>query len=877
MRLARPSRRHGTRHIRRRRGMPLDSRRFRALVPRHKPIEGPTDMRTHRSVFLALVATLAIVSAARPAAADGLRFIEFQHDGTAGVEGLDRAQGVVVSPDGRHVYVASENDSALTVFSRGTNGALSLIEMHRDNEAGVDGLSGAHGIAISPDGAHLYVSSLIDDAIAIFARNATSGTLQYFGLVRDKVGGVNGLDRAEAVTVSPDGAHVYAVGFYNDSLAIFTRDPVTGALSYVSRLKNTVGGVTGLAGPRAVGVSPDGLNVYVAASTSDAVSVYSRNTTSGALTQVQVLQDEQGGLTTLDAAQGLAISPDGGQVYVAAANDDALTVFTRAAGTGLLVFAEAHIDDVGPVKALNGACDVAVSPDGTHVYVSGEIADSLGVFRRNVATGSLSYVERVRDGVGDIDGLDGTRHVAVSPDSQSVYATAVTDDAVAVFHVRRCGDGMLDTGEECDDGNGIDGDCCSNSCVAAAAATPCDDGAYCTVGDVCDAGICHGTARDCSALDDDCNDGVCNETADDCVAAPKADGTSCDDGNACTHADECTAGVCAGDDAVSCPANECQNPGACNPLTGLCGAPTPKANGAACDDGNACTETDTCLAGVCTGRDPVVCEADECHLAGTCNPATGECTHPNKPAGTLCDDGDPCTAHDTCVAGTCQGASLVDRDNDGVCDELDLCPEIADPAQLDVDADGIGDRCECTAPAPGHCIAGGGSKATDCLVEFVSAGPVTLNRTRTAVLGVLTCRDGDPACDLDGAADGRCTFGLAVCVGNHDPRLSGCEAGDVEAMEVMTPAADRGKTADRLNASALEDMLGTFGVAIHRHGAVIHSASESPSAGSCSPLVHLVMTAPAPGGKPLKRKFKIRAQASDGRVDTDKLTLTCTR
>ena len=49
-------------------------------------------------------------------------------------------------------------------------------------------------------------------------------------------------------------------------------------------------------------------------------------------------------------------------------------------------------------------------------------------------------------------------------------------------------------------------------------------------------------------------------------------------------------------------------------------------NGTSCDDGNACTQTDTCQAGSCLGSDPVVCTAsDACHSAGTCNTTTGSC------------------------------------------------------------------------------------------------------------------------------------------------------------------------------------------------------------------------------------------------------------
>jgi len=90
---------------------------------------------------------------------------------------------------------------------------------------------------------------------------------------------------------------------------------------------------------------------------------------------------------------------------------------------------------------------------------------------------------------------------------------------------------------------------------------------FCTVGDTCAGGAC-GTPRDCSAAGDQCNNGVCNEAAGACEAQPKADSTSCNDGDACTTADHCSAGSCVG-------------------------GPPPS-----CDDGNACT-VDSCTAGSC--------------------------------------------------------------------------------------------------------------------------------------------------------------------------------------------------------------------------------------------------------------------------------------
>ena len=88
-------------------------------------------------------------------------------------------------------------------------------------------------------------------------------------------------------------------------------------------------------------------------------------------------------------------------------------------------------------------------------------------------------------------------------------------------------------------------------------------------------------------------------------------------------------------------------------------------------DGNACTQTDTCQNGTCTGANPMTCPAPAtCHVAGTCNPSTGVCSTPNATNGTTCNDGNACTQSDSCQNGTCTGTNpdfTTDKLNCGTC------------------------------------------------------------------------------------------------------------------------------------------------------------------------------------------------------------------
>jgi hypothetical protein len=177
-------------------------------------------------------------------------------------------------------------------------------------------------------------------------------------------------------------------------------------------------------------------------------------------------------------------------------------------------------------------------------------------------------------------------------------------------------------------------------------------------------GTCsHSAVPACCTTAAQCDDGnVC--TADSCVGnacshSSANEGGVCDDGSACTATDTCQSGVCTGIIAVVCTASDqCHDVGSCNPSTGLCSNP-PKANGSACDDADACTQSNTCQSGVCIGANPVVCTAsDQCHVAGTCSPSTGSCSNPPASNGTVCNDGNLCTTGDVCTAGACGGTAI---------------------------------------------------------------------------------------------------------------------------------------------------------------------------------------------------------------------------
>ncbi|MBI3205013.1 MAG: hypothetical protein HYZ29_25980, partial [Myxococcales bacterium] len=330
-----------------------------------------------------------------------------------------------------------------------------------------------------------------------------------------------------------------------------------------------------------------------------------------------------------------------------------------------------------------------------------------------------------------------------------------------------------------DDGN----PCTADSCDTATgtvhhdpvpAGTACDDATVCNGHESCDgAGTCQ--AGTPIAVDDG------NEcTADSCDSQTGAQhapltGTACNDDSACTQTDTCQAGTCTGTNPVSCaPLDQCHDAGTCNPTTGACTNPA-KPDGTACNDESACTQTDTCQAGTCTGTNPVSCAPlDQCHDAGICNPTTGACTNPAKADGASCDDEDPCTTGEACSAGSCGGGSPTPVSDGNPC-TADACspmggvthtPVTAGTACSDADLCNGDELCNASGTCqPGTPVAT--SDGNPCTLD--QCDPFTGSVTHPAAPAGTPCNA--DACTIGALCDagGACQGGTPVLVDDGDP------------------------------------------------------------------------------------------------------------
>ncbi len=375
-------------------------------------------------------------------------------------------RGVAVSPDGNHILVAANGDASLHSFIRDpATGKATLVDTEIE---GVDdtsdsgpiatGLDEPAAIAVSPDNAYVYVTDTSTYSITTFTLSA-AGELAFVETVADldpggHTGPVDGLYEPWDVAVTPSGTGVYATANNEDGVSAFTRDPATGKLTFVEAEFDNVGGADGLAGTQALGISPDGNNIYVAGQNEQKLAVFSRNATNNAMTFVEVEQEgvndpsDPGG--EVAGMQGgpddVVVSPDGKQVYAVSSNQ--VAVFDRDPATGRVSFSEFEEDGVddptdpgGTVDGLLGGGTATLSMDGGELYVGASVAPGrLVIFSRDKATGKLSFLEVERGGVDDpsdvgglATGLNGIEDLAISPDDHHLYAVAENDNALTIF------------------------------------------------------------------------------------------------------------------------------------------------------------------------------------------------------------------------------------------------------------------------------------------------------------------------------------------------------------------------------------------------------------------------------------------------------------
>jgi len=287
-------------------------------------------------------------------------------------------------------------------------------------------------VAVSPDGSMVFATGSSNegtgstDYVTVAYRAGTGGMVWQ----ADYNGPASRREDVAAIAVSPDGTRVFLTGSSEGDVstgwdyATVAYEAATGTQLWASRFD----------GPDhrydyglALAVAPDGSSVYVTGSFSCSEDDY-LTLAYDAESGTELWQQQfDGAAHGNDDPQAVAVSPDGGRVFVtgfaemSVSNDDFVTIAYNAL-TGSALWTQVYD---GPSSRNDFVYDIVVSPMDSTVFVSGAswraaTKHDFTTIAYDSSTGSERWRRRYN---GPSDGYDYGEFVAVSPHGSKVFVT----------------------------------------------------------------------------------------------------------------------------------------------------------------------------------------------------------------------------------------------------------------------------------------------------------------------------------------------------------------------------------------------------------------------------------------------------------------------
>lgn len=232
------------------------------------------------------------------------------------------------------------------------------------------------------------------------------------------------LNSASFVVVSPNGRHAYVTAWMAGAITVYSRDQTTGRLTEQQVVQgDDLSGVTDLR------VSADGRIAVASCCHSNTAVVFERSPISGMLHQVHVARHGEIDVDGLYFPIDVALSPDGQFAYVSDSrrpgrgSADAEGDFGRV--TTFRINDDASLAPVdtlrGPERCLDGVRGICSHPDGRTLFAVSQRANRLVVLDRNDESGKISVRQVLSHDKDDLSVLNGAMTAACSPDGQFVY------------------------------------------------------------------------------------------------------------------------------------------------------------------------------------------------------------------------------------------------------------------------------------------------------------------------------------------------------------------------------------------------------------------------------------------------------------------------
>jgi 6-phosphogluconolactonase len=295
---------------------------------------------------------------------------------------------LAVHPSGRYLYSAdegAENGPA----KAGTISAYSVDEATGKltflNKQSSVGNSPCY-VSIDKTGKTAFVANYGGGSMAVLPIQADGKLSVASDTVQDAGSGPN-KERQErahvhSATISPDNQYVYIADLGIDRLSIVKPNLKTGKVVPASTPYVTVKPGSG---PRHLAIHPSGRYAYLVEELTSSVAAFSRDPKTGALTMLQagvktLPADFSGSNTSAD----IHLDPSGKFLYQSNRGRHALAIFAVGNDGTLTRIGEQLTEGKTPRNFL-------VDPKGEFVFVANQDTDNITIFRRNVKTGLLTY------------------------------------------------------------------------------------------------------------------------------------------------------------------------------------------------------------------------------------------------------------------------------------------------------------------------------------------------------------------------------------------------------------------------------------------------------------------------------------------------------
>lgn len=150
----------------------------------------------------------------------------------------------------------------------------------------------------------------------------------------------------------------------------------------------------------------------------------------------QLLFDNEDGVDGMGGPRQVVTSPDSRFVYVPGESDSAIAVYSRNTATGQLTWVDSVVDGVD-ANGIFGCASISMPVNGQHLYATAAFGSSIAAFQRNPVDGTLTFVDAYFNGVDGVSGLASTVWSAVSPEGRHVYAAGFSDSSIVTFKRNR--------------------------------------------------------------------------------------------------------------------------------------------------------------------------------------------------------------------------------------------------------------------------------------------------------------------------------------------------------------------------------------------------------------------------------------------------------